>query len=87
MGWSYRKAISLGPFRMNVSKSGVGYSVGGQGFRTGIRANGRRYTRVSIPGTGLYHATTHPQSPTKGAGGCALVVAIGGLGALSWTFL
>ena len=53
MGFYYRKSIGLGPFRVNVSKSGVGYSVGGPGFRTGISSSGRRYTTFSVPGTGV----------------------------------
>ena len=32
MGFSYRKSVNLGPFRVNLSKSGFGYSVGGRGF-------------------------------------------------------
>ena len=35
MGFTYRKSVSIGPFRVNVGRSGVGYSVGGKGFRTG----------------------------------------------------
>ena len=31
MGWSYRKSVNLGPFRVNISKSGIGYSLGGAG--------------------------------------------------------
>ena len=30
MGFYYRKSVNLGPFRVNLSKSGVGYSVGGR---------------------------------------------------------
>lgn len=37
MGFSYRKSVSLGPFRFNLSKSGVGMSTGIRGFRVGIR--------------------------------------------------
>jgi len=33
MSFYYRKSVNLGPFRVNLSKSGVGYSVGGRGFR------------------------------------------------------
>ena len=69
MGWSYRKSVNFGPFRVNLSKSGIGYSVGGPGFRTGVRANGRRYTRASIPGTGLSHTSSQGR---PGASGCAL---------------
>jgi hypothetical protein len=44
MGWGFRRSISIGPVRVNLGKTGLGYSVGGRGFRTGIRSNGRRYT-------------------------------------------
>ena len=33
MGFSFRKSIKLGPARVNLSKSGVGYSVGAGGLR------------------------------------------------------
>ena len=60
MGFYYRKSVSLGPFRVNVSKSGVGCSVGGRGFRTGVSAKGRRYSTFSLPGTGAGYRTNHP---------------------------
>ena len=53
MGFFYRKSVNFGPFRVNLSKSGVGYSVGGRGFRVGTSARGRRYSAFSIPGTGV----------------------------------
>jgi hypothetical protein len=58
MGFYYRKSFKAGPFRINLSKSGVGYSVGGRGFRTGVTSRGRRYSNVSIPGTGLGYRTS-----------------------------
>ena len=70
MGWSFRKSFKAGPFRVNVGKSGVGYSVGGRGFRTGVRASGRRYTSMSVPGTGLRYTKT----ARKGSSGCLVVV-------------
>jgi hypothetical protein len=57
MGWSFRRSINLGPLRINASKSGVGYSFGGRGFRIGKDARGRKYTSMSIPGTGIYNRT------------------------------
>lgn len=33
MGMRYRKSIKAGPFRINLSKSGMGWSVGGKGYR------------------------------------------------------
>ena len=53
MGFFYRKSVNLGPFRVNLSGSGVGYSVGGRGFRVGKSSRGRRYTAFSVPGTGV----------------------------------
>jgi hypothetical protein len=74
MGWSYRKSVSCGPFRVNISKSGVGYSLGGRGFRTGVSAKGRRYSSVGIPGTGLSYRK-------RGSQGC-LVMLLLPLGAI-----
>jgi hypothetical protein len=54
MAWRFRKSLKLGPIRLNFSKSGVGYSIGGRGFRVGQDAKGRSYTAASIQGTGLY---------------------------------
>lgn len=33
MGFRFRKSINMGPFRVNLSKSGIGYGVGGKGAR------------------------------------------------------
>ena len=60
MGLIFRKSVNLGPFRVNVSKSGIGYSVGGKGLRVGTSANGRRYTSFSIPGTGISYRGNRP---------------------------
>ncbi|MFM8877786.1 MAG: DUF4236 domain-containing protein [Verrucomicrobiota bacterium] len=80
MGFSYRKSVRLGPFRINLSKSGVGGSVGTRGVRTTVTASGRRYTTFSVPGTGLSYRTDGKQ-------GCLVPLALGlGLGAavLGW---
>jgi hypothetical protein len=58
MGWSYRKSVNLGPFRVNLSKSGIGYSVGAKDFRVGVNAKGRRYESVTIPGTGISYRSS-----------------------------
>lgn len=54
MGWNFRRSVSIGPFRMNFSKSGIGYSVGMRGLRLGRDAKGRKYSSVSVPHTGIY---------------------------------
>lgn len=54
MGLRFRKSINLGGgFRINFSKSGVGYSFGGKGFRYTKTARGTTRTTVSVPGTGI----------------------------------
>lgn len=57
MGWGFRKSINFGPLRINASKSGLGYSIGGRGFRVGRDARGRQYRSFSIPGTGIFNRT------------------------------
>ena len=53
MGLRFRKSINLGPLRINLGKSGVGFSVGVKGFRVGRSAKGKKTATVSLPGTGL----------------------------------
>lgn len=66
MGWSFRKSINLGPFRINFSSGGVSFSVGAGGLRTGIDTKGKRYNSVSIPGTGLrYYKKTSKKKGTS----------------------
>jgi hypothetical protein len=66
MGWSFRRSARLGPLRINFSKSGVGWSLGGRGFRMGKDAKGRDYSQASIPGTGLYNRKYYPKTPPSG---------------------
>jgi hypothetical protein len=49
MGWSYRKSIKLGPFRLNLSRRGVGHSWGNRLFRVTRTADGRRTVSVNLP--------------------------------------
>ncbi|NLY44738.1 MAG: DUF4236 domain-containing protein [Tissierella sp.] len=54
MGFRFRKSINLGGgFRVNMSKSGIGYSWGVPGYRVTKTAKGRTRKTYSIPGTGL----------------------------------
>ena len=54
MGLRYRKSINLGGgFRVNLSKSGIGYSWGTKGYRVTKKAGGGVRKTYSIPGTGL----------------------------------
>ena len=65
MSWSFRKSINLGPFRINFSKSGISYSFGLFGFRTGVNAKGRQYKSFSIPGTGVRYQDTAKSKSRK----------------------
>jgi hypothetical protein len=54
MGFRFQRRIRITPgFRLNLSKSGVGGSVGRTGLRVGVDAKRRTYFSVGLPGTGL----------------------------------
>ena len=53
MGFRFRKSIKFGGVRINLSKSGIGYSVGTKGARITKTAKGTTRTTLSIPGTGI----------------------------------
>ena len=63
MGFYIRKAISVGPFRFNLSKSGVGVSAGVKGLRFGT---GPRGNYVHMGRGGLYYIKTLPSGSTEG---------------------
>ena len=53
MGFRFRKSKNFGPLRINVSKSGISWSLGIPGIRYTKKANGTSQTTLSIPGTGI----------------------------------
>ena len=57
MGFRFRKSIKIGPFRLNFSGSGIGYSFGRKGARVTKMPNRRTRTTISIPGTGVSYVT------------------------------
>ncbi|HDV5433022.1 TPA: DUF4236 domain-containing protein [Vibrio cholerae] len=57
MGLYIRKSISVGPFRFNLSKSGLGVSAGVKGLRVGT---GPRGNYVRIGANGIYYRSTIP---------------------------
>ena len=65
MGFRFRKSIKVGPMRVNISKSGVGYSVGTKGYRVTKKANGGIRTTTSIPGTGVSYVKDYPDKKPK----------------------
>ncbi len=64
MSFYVRKSVKAGPFRFNLSKSGVGVSTGVPGFRVG---SGPRGNYVRVGGAGVYYRATlngrPPQTP------------------------
>ena len=72
MPWGFRRSLKLaGPLRLNLSKSGLGLSLGVPGLHIGSGPRGR-YLRAGIPGTGVYYRTSldkpkpaHTRAPTK----------------------
>jgi hypothetical protein len=54
MGLRFQRRIKILPgLHINLSRSGVGLSVGGRGAHIGIDSRGRRYTSAGLPGTGV----------------------------------
>ena len=63
MAFRFRKSINLGGgARLNLSKSGIGASVGGKGFRVTKKAGGGTRTTASIPGTGISYVKDSKKS-------------------------
>ena len=61
MGFYLRKSLRVGPFRFNLSKSGIGVSAGVRGLRLGAGPSGNY---IHMGRGGLYYRATIP----KGAG-------------------
>ena len=64
MGFYLRKSVAVGPFRFNLSGSGVGMSVGVRGMRVGTGPHGN-YVRIGRGGV-YYQQTFHtPAAPAR----------------------
>lgn len=55
MGWYLRKSFPFGPLRINLSKSGIGASVGVKGLRVSTGPKGRQ---LNAGREGLYYRTS-----------------------------
>jgi hypothetical protein len=64
MGWYLRKSFGLGPFRLNLSKSGIGYSVGVRGARIGVGPRGN-YVRLGRGGVYYQKYLSTPSSQPR----------------------
>lgn len=68
MGMRFRKSINLGGARINLSKSGIGFSLGTKGARITKKTNGGKRTTLSVPGTGLSFVKEKGTKKRKRAG-------------------
>ena len=59
MALRMRKSFKIAKgVRVNVSKSGIGVSVGTRGLRHSIHSSGRRTSTIGIPGSGISYVKT-----------------------------
>ena len=66
MGFRFNKSIRIGKnFRVNLSKSGIGYSFGVKGYRVTKTAKGNIRQTASIPGTGISYVEEHKPNKNK----------------------
>jgi uncharacterized protein DUF4236 len=73
MGFFFRRSTRVGPFRLNLSRSGIGASVGVKGARLTLTPRGTTY--VTVGSNGFYYRETlshrddmprvHPAAPTS----------------------
>jgi len=64
MGFRFRKSIKIAPgIKLNLSKRGVGMSMGTKGARVSLNSKGKVTKSFSIPGTGISHVTTTSLKP------------------------
>jgi hypothetical protein len=90
MGFRFQRRVRIAPgVRLNLSKSGIGASVGRTGLRLGLDAKRRKYFSVSLPGTGLSHRTffgrpVTPETLKKVAYVAIAVLIIGALAFLTF---
>ena len=59
MGFYLRRAFGFGPLRLNLSKSGVGFSVGVKGARIGVSPRGQAYVHAGRAGFQVSNAVPH----------------------------
>lgn len=64
MAFRFRKSVNFGPLRVNLSKKGAGWSIGGKGARFTKSADGRSYSTYSIPGTGVSYRSYDHAAPS-----------------------
>ncbi len=65
MGFYLRKSFSAGPLRLNLSKSGLGVSLGVPGARVGISSTGRGYVQAGCGGLYFRKSLGSPSTDTS----------------------
>lgn len=90
MGWKFFRSINFAPIRINFSKSGIGWSIGGKGFRVGVDSKGKKYNNVSLPGTGIskktYFENPSSNQPSQKSKNIFFIVVVLGIVFLIKTF-
>ena len=67
MGFRFQRRVRIAPgVRLNLSKSGVGGSLGRTGLRLGLDAKRRKYFSIGLPGTGLSYRAFFERRLTSG---------------------
>ncbi|RYZ61759.1 MAG: DUF4236 domain-containing protein [Proteobacteria bacterium] len=81
MGFSLRKSFKAGPIRINLSRKGVGASIGVKGMRIGKSPGRKARATFSIPGTGLSYGTSFSSRRKRASsgGGLGALIVLGGL--------
>lgn len=64
MGLRFRKSINIGGARVNISKKGIGGSIGVKGARLTKTADGKTRKTVGIAGTGISYTTQTSKKQT-----------------------
>ena len=65
MGWYLKKNFAIGPLRLNLSKSGLGASVGVKGLRV---STGPKGAQVNAGREGLYYRASLNMQPERPVG-------------------
>jgi tetratricopeptide (TPR) repeat protein len=64
LGVRFRRSIQVAPgLKLNLTKTGVGATVGGRYARYSVHSSGRHTRGASLPGTGLYYQSTSGRGP------------------------
>lgn len=71
MGLRYRKSAKIAPgIKMNISKTGIGFSAGARGAHVSAHSSGRVSASAGVPGSGLSYTTS--SGGTKRRSGCLI---------------